>query len=426
MNGNGADSLNSQHKINSENKMSKPPDRIIDSGNTSDNSTNSTNSTNSATPNRFSFSAFGASFNGEDEKNNEENEENDENSDGDEMMVFENSFEEEKDEEPKIQQILKPEQTKEKQSDTKNYSQNQRFSGILETPPGFSTSFWKAGISLSSSISNVINTSTTSTQPKNNNVRHNTKTVLKFDPEDNCEKHNFADDDEEEDEDANEDVDFDEKLDNKAEIGEEVMDDLDEEEDLEDDDLDDLEDDDDTLIGDLTNLKFSNENGEKTGDNGQNYTQDAKEQQQILDDYDEEDDEDLDDHSPFSANRGISECPFVKFINDSESPGSVHRQQACRSLLRALEIILQEITKVTIEHNIKRSKQRFLQYCTAVINLTSKDQEPMVRAEAVQKVPLVLQTVYWELQRASSGTLWLINSKEDICEGEMVCFQNLL
>ena len=81
-------------QINTDNKMNKPPDDlkipIIHSGNTSDSGhqTDSNSGSNPMTPNRFSFSS---SFQIDNENSGEE--EDDEETQEDEIMVFENSFE---------------------------------------------------------------------------------------------------------------------------------------------------------------------------------------------------------------------------------------------------------------------------------------------------------------------------------------------
>ena len=375
-------------QINTDNKMNKPPDDlkipIIHSGNTSDSGhqTDSNSGSNPMTPNRFSFSS---SFQIDNENSGEE--EDDEETQEDEIMVFENSFEDDLENgaddenetlEKSSQDIIGTfnelasveSKSTEPQPIRKSETTNYRFSGFTSNVP----SLWKAGLNLTGALSNnIISTSATSSQPEISSVissplgsifREENK-VSELEPK--IKKTIVRIEQHEDDLDQNPD-----------EYAEEAMND---------------DDDDETLVGELNNLRFDN---------------DPENDPEPIYDDEVDDDEDEEENgsscSPFSLNKIVSECPFAKFLNDAESPGSVLRQQACRSLLRALEVLLVEITKVTIEHNIKRSKHRFSQYCTAFINLTSKDQEPMVRAEAMQKVPSVMQTVYWELQRATVGT----------------------
>lgn len=95
------------------------------------------------------------------------------------------------------------------------------------------------------------------------------------------------------------------------------------------------------------------------------------------------------DYFPSTIDQPSTECPYQKFLSDSNSHSPVLRQQCCRSMVKALEIVSNDIQKISLEPMLKKAKRQFLQFCQTIRNLTG-DSEPMVRAEAINRLGLIL------------------------------------
>ena len=97
------------------------------------------------------------------------------------------------------------------------------------------------------------------------------------------------------------------------------------------------------------------------------------------------------------------ECPFEKFITDSASGSSVQRQQSCRLIMKALELVLTEITKINIITNLKRAKRQFNLFISQLNSLAS-DLEPVVRYEVFRRLSCCLQHIRHEVNNAKPET----------------------
>ena len=115
-----------------------------------------------------------------------------------------------------------------------------------------------------------------------------------------------------------------------------------------------------------------------------------------------------------SINEPISECPIQKFLQDANSHSPVLRQQCCRSMHKALEAIIINLQQVALDPIIKKNKRQFLSFCHIIRHLAG-DTEPMVRAEALNKLANIFPPLKFEILFAQERTAaGLLDFEEDI------------